>query len=194
MFWARTPGTGASVPLIKSATKAPHEDWGPTVPKASPLPLPLRDLKTLWRQYRERGEWAGQIYAHKNCPNYHKLLGNSKKFSLSLSHSHKPPDLEWRLEECLSVGAWKNWCEIWYLPSVNVELCSRAWNLMSPLVISSTRNEATSTTQRLPSQLCNNQHSIRNNENFRAIILTWLQLISFYHCSAQRWGLNACTL
>ena len=97
-------------------------------------------------------------------------------------------------------GMFVSWsCEelVWnlYLPSVvNVELCSRAWNLMSPLVISSTRNEATSTTQRLPSQLCNNQHSIRNNENFRAIILTWLQLISFYHCSAQRWGLNACTL
>ena len=123
-------------------------------------------------------------------------LGTAKS-SQSLSHSHKPlVDLEWRLEECLSVGE-KNWCEIWYL-AVNVELFSRAWNLMSPLVISSTRNEMTSTTQRLQTELnwhvfCNKQHHRdRNNENFRAIILTgiplWL-IISFYHYRAPQ-----CTL
>ena len=108
--------SAVSLPLIKSATKAPHADWGPTVPKASP-PLSLRDLKTLWRQCRERGEWAGQIYAHKNCPNYHKLLlGTAKSSPLSLSHSHKPLDLEWRQEECLSVGEKKL---VWNLVSLS---------------------------------------------------------------------------
>ena len=158
MFWARTPGTGESLPLIKSATKAPHEDWGPAVPKASPPPSssPWGTLKHS-AVNAERVEGAGQIYAsHKNCPNYHKLLGHSKKFSKSLSHSHKLI-----LNEgfgCLL----RNACQLVgktgvksgiFLPQSTYHCAafafSRAGNLMSPLVISSTRNEMTSTTQRL---------------------------------------------
>ena len=149
-----------SLPLIKSATKAPHEDWGPAVPKASPpsLLLPLRDLKTLRRQCGEGwGREQVRFTPHtKNCQNYHKLLGHSKKISKGLSHSHKLILNEGfgclLRNACQLVGKTGVKSSI-FLPQSMYHCAafafSRAGNLMSPLVISSTRNGMTSTTQRL---------------------------------------------
>ena len=127
---------------------------------------------------------SGQVrFTHTKIAQITINYSGTAKSSLSLSHSHKAPDLEWRRERnvCQLVGKEVVWNLV--SSSVNVELCCRAWNLMSPLVISSTRNETTSTTQRSRLDFCNNQLRERNNENFRAIILTGVhpQLISFYH-------------